>query len=104
MMAKLLDLNSVYNPASLKQVFNDVTADYWGAGSIYALYSLGIVNGDENGNFNPELNISLQEAVKIMVSSLGYTAVANQNGGYPSGYMREASRLKLLKEIEDLKN
>lgn len=32
MMAKLLDLNSVYNPASLKQVFNDVTADYWGAG------------------------------------------------------------------------
>ena len=104
MMAKLLDLNSVYNPASLKQVFNDVTADYWGAGSIYALYSLGIVNGDENGNFNPELNISLQEAVKIMVSSLGYTAVANQNGGYPSGYMREASRLKLFKEIEDLKN
>ena len=70
MMAKLLDLNSVYNPASLKQVFNDVTADYWGAGSIYALYSLGIVNGDENGNFNPELNIPNWVAWELNSSKL----------------------------------
>ncbi len=96
MVSRLLALNETVNPSGFKEVFSDVAPDYWGAGAIYALYSLGVVNGDENGNFNPEDNITLQDAIKIMVSSLGYTATALDRGGYPEGFLREASRLSLL--------
>ncbi len=102
MIARLLNLDETFNPKALKQVFPDVDSDYWGAGAIYALYGMGIVNGDENGHFNPEDNVTLQEAVKIMVSSLGYTVVANEKGGYPFGFMTEASRLKLLDGVDEL--
>ncbi len=96
MISKLLALNETVNPENFKKVFSDVDPDYWGAGAIYALYSLGVVNGDEKGNFCPEENITLKDATKIMVSSLGYTAYALDRGGYPEGFIREAARLSLL--------
>ncbi len=96
MVSRLLALSETVEPGGFKKVFSDVESDYWGAGAIYALYSLGVVNGDENGKFNPEDNITLRDALKIMVSSLGYTAAALDRGGYPEGFLREASRLSLL--------
>lgn len=100
MIAKLLNLEDSYNPAALQKVFGDVDGSYWGAGAIYALYGMGIVNGDENGNFNPEDSIAFRDAVKIMVSALGYTVIANDIGGYPTGFMTEASRLQLLTDLD----
>ncbi len=101
MVSRLLALSETVDPSGYKKVFSDVTPDYWGAGAIYALYSLGVVNGDENGKFNPEDNITLRDALKIMVSSLGYTASALDRGGYPEGFLREASRLSLLIGLGD---
>ncbi len=102
MTARLLNINGTVDPASFKRVFGDVDSDYWGAGAVYALYSMGVVNGDENGNFNPEDNITVQDAVKILVSSLGYTAMALDRGGYPAGFIGEASRLSLLDGLGDI--
>ncbi len=96
MVSRLLAIGETVDPSGYKKIFSDVAPDYWGTGAIYALYSLGVVNGDENGNFSPEDNITLQDALKIMVSSLGYTASALDRGGYPEGFLREASRLSLL--------
>ncbi len=102
MVAKLLNIDESYDPAALQRVFGDVDSSYWGAGAIYALYGMGIVNGDENGSFNPEDSISFQDAVKIMVSALGYTVIANDIGGYPAGFMTEASRLRLLTDLDNV--
>lgn len=101
MMARLLNLSGALDPSAFEKVFNDIDSDFWGAGAVYALYSIGAINGDENGNFNPDDNISLQDAVKIMVSSLGYTAMAEELGGYPNGFMTMASRLNLLGGLTD---
>ena len=102
MIARLLAINEIVDPAEFGRVFSDVDSDYWGVGAIYALYSMGVVNGDEKGNFDPEDNITAQDAVKILVSSLGYTAMALDRGGYPAGYLSEASRLSLFDGLEDI--
>ena len=102
MISRLLALSGTVDPTAFRKIFNDVDSDYWGAGAIYALYNMGVINGDENGNFNPEDNIMVQDAIKIIVSSLGYTVTALDRGGYPSGFIREASRLSLLSGLDNV--
>ena len=76
-------------------VFNDVAPDYWAAAPIASLYRLGVVNGNENNDFNPESNVTYREAEKMLVVSLGYGIFAESQGGYPSGYQLVANRLNL---------
>ena len=44
-------------------------------------------------------NITLDEAVKMLVCALGYGAQAESGGGYPSGYLTYASRIRLLNGV-----
>lgn len=46
--------------------FDDVTDEHWAHAYITALASRGIINGDENGSFNPEANISRAEFCAIL--------------------------------------
>ncbi len=101
MTAKLLGINTILTPNSFEKVFNDIESNYWGAGAVLAMYGLGVINGDENKNFNPEDNITFQDAVKIMVSILGYQTIADNEGGYPVGFIMTANRLRLLNELDE---
>lgn len=40
--------------------------------------------------FRPTENVKFDEAIKMMVSALGYGRVADINGGYPNGYLKIA--------------
>lgn len=100
MMAKLININTLISANDFRPVFGDINSDYWASGAIYAMYSLGVINGDENKNFNPEDNITYKDAVKILVSVLGYTPIAEGEGGYPSGFMITARRLGMTDDIE----
>lgn len=37
----------------------------------------------------------VQEAMKILVNVLGYDVMAQENGGYPRGYIAAAARLQI---------
>ena len=54
------------------EVFADdsAIADY-AKESVLAMRSLGIISGDENGNFNPNQFASRQEAAKMISQMLG---------------------------------
>ena len=73
--------------------FNDISANYWAYKYIYAVKKCGIADGDDNGNFNPESNITNEEIVKMIVCLLGYREMAEQQSGYPAGYTAAASRI-----------
>lgn len=60
------------------------------------LKSIGIINGTEENVFEPNSNITLEQAVKIAVSALGFAEISDYKGGYSSGYMTEAKRIGLL--------
>lgn len=87
-------------PLDLEEnLFNDVSAEHWGYKYIYAAKKQGIVNGDGNGNFNPESNITNEEIVKMIVCLLGYGEMAEQQSGYPAGYTAAASRIGITKNL-----
>lgn len=51
--------------------FNDVPADHWAADFIKVLADAGIINGDEDGNFNTEGKITRAEFTKMVAVLFG---------------------------------
>ena len=56
----------------------------------------GIVDGYSEGSFGYYENLICQDAIKMIVTMLGYKPVALSNGGYPSGYLSIAYKNDLL--------
>ncbi len=81
--------------------FNDVAADHWASGAIALAAQQGIVNGYGDGNFGPEDNVTYEQAIKMVVAALGYTVVAESNGGYPGGFQIVAAQAGILDGITD---
>ena len=46
--------------------------------------------------FAPDAPLTYDQTVKAIVSFLGYSLQADSMGGYPSGYLAQASRLQIL--------
>lgn len=80
-------------------VFPDVTDSHWAKPYINGIKGLGIIEGDEKGNFNPEADITNEEVIKMLINSLGYTQTAEVTGGYPAGYLRTAQMLGLTEDL-----
>ncbi|MBO5008406.1 MAG: hypothetical protein J6D26_06185 [Clostridia bacterium] len=57
---------------------------------------LGLIEGNGTGNFAYEDELLCRDAVKMLVTALGYKPSAIQRGGYPSGYLTVAYQSDLL--------
>lgn len=87
-------------PSDVKEnIFSDVAPEHWAYKYIYAAREHNIVNGDGNGSFRPESNITNEEIVKIIVCLLGYSEMAEMNGGYPAGYTATATRIGITSNL-----
>lgn len=84
-------------------IFSDVSDEHWANGYIFQAALLGIVSGYGDGNFGPEDIVTYEQAVTMVVRTLGYENEANSAGGYPDGYLLIAQNLDLLNRI-DAKN
>lgn len=84
-------------------VFGDVSSSHWASGYINVaedkdiIKGMGMVNGVNT--FGPELNITYEQAVTIIVRALGYESAAQNAGGYPSGYLAVAGQEGLLEDV-----
>lgn len=87
-------------PNAADTVFGDVDKSHWASGYINAAYNSKIINGNEDGTFRPEDKVTYQEAVKMLVSLLGYAPKADTLGGYPEGYLETARRHGLTSGVE----
>ena len=79
-----------------KRIYTDVLPENDAAASIEYLYNRGIMLGYDNAEFRPDSVITLEEAVKTIVSVMGYSKLAEQQGGYPDGYYKAAMNNGLL--------
>lgn len=93
-------LEDVVKSSTSPTKFPDVATDHWAVGAINVADQQGMVIGDTEGTFRPDDDVSLQEAVTIIVRALGYEPAAEDKGGYPSGYMTIASSKQLLRGID----
>ncbi len=87
---KLLKINDSKESV---RYFEDVPLDYWGAPYINRLTEMNIISLPGDKMFRPNDRVTESEAVKILVSILGYGDYAELIGGYPNGYSQVASRL-----------
>ena len=62
--------------SALAATFPDVDQSASYASSVDILTGLGIVEGDENGKFNPDNNVTRAEFAKMVVEARGEGAVA----------------------------
>ena len=56
-----------------KPLFSDVPEKHFYHKSIVDAYNLGIINGYENGTFEPDSPITLAQAYRIILNCLGYS-------------------------------
>ncbi len=77
--------------------FKDVKAGQWYTGWINASESLGIFQGDGNGNFRPNDSISNQEVITVLMRLLGYND--NLTGTWPVNYVTQANKVGILDDV-----
>lgn len=92
----VLGLSDEASSSATVSRFIDVGVDYQYAGEISYATSLGLFNGTGANTFSPEEPVYINQAIKVVVSMLGYREVAEHKGGYPTGYISVAMNLDLL--------
>lgn len=100
MAVTAMGMQNAADNAKGTETFDDVSSEHWANGYINLAVSLGLVEGDGDGNFRPNDEISYSEAVAIMVRAAGYETKAQNKGGYPSGYLSVANENKMTKNVE----
>lgn len=75
--------------------FMDVESTHENYMYISSALAVGLVSGGSN-LFRPDDFITYNEAVKVLVTLLGYDTVAQQTGGYPIGYLSKAAELNIF--------
>ena len=78
-----------------EKIFYDVDEETICFQAVSYLVQAGVLSVDSDREFRPNEDISYSEALKILLCLAGYDAYANENGGYPAGYVLVASKLNL---------
>jgi len=76
--------------------FQDVPGSHWASGFVAVGTSStasNFINGYSATTFGPEDNVTYAQAVKMVVAALGYTTLAEGQGGWPSGYLKYGYQL-----------
>ena len=85
-----------------ERAYEDVAAEY--KAIVSALAEQKIMLGYDEATFAPEQPITYNEALKALVSMVGYDYNAESSGGYPNGYVSCASDIGILKGMSDRSN
>lgn len=87
--------------------FADVTGNHWAAGYVATGTSAtasNFINGYSATAFGPEDNVTYAQAIKMLVSALGYSSYAENEGGWPNGYLKYGYSLGLTEGVTGLSN
>ena len=87
--------------ANANTAFTDVPSEYWASGYIAQAANQGIVNGYGDGTFGPDDSVKYEQAVTMIMRTLGYDPFAANNGGYPTGYLAAAQRYGVTKNVSN---
>ena len=99
LMVRMLNI-PVQGAQHEKSPYIDVHPNSYGMEEIVTLYNMGYISRGEDLKFNPDNSVAFNEAIAFVVKAMGYKVIAESNGGYPSGYLKVASRYDLLKNVK----
>ena len=99
LVCKMLAKDSFAESISNVSYYNDVSVYSENVGYINAVTLEGIFSGKGDGIFAPKDNLSYAEFCKLMVTATGYGVAAENSGGYPDGYIKQALKLKIATAV-----
>ena len=79
--------------------FTDVDASHWAKNYIQTAYNLGIIAGMGDGTFAPDAPVTYEQALKMVVCTLGYVQFAENLGEWPEGFIKQANTLDLQRKL-----
>lgn len=82
-----------------KSTYIDVPVGHWAVGYVNAATECGAINGMGDGYFYPDMPVTNEQAIKILVAAWGYGTEADKNGGYPNGYMEIAKQFGITDSL-----
>lgn len=89
----------------VEAAFADVPSNHWAAGYINWGVRRGILNGYGQGVFGLQDKVTYEQAIKVIVSVMGFENDAKELGGYPGGYITVAKRQGYLDGVnQELSN
>lgn len=101
-ITRVLGMADYVSDSDLSYVFSDMKnadgTNHWSSGCVKFAYDKGIISGMGDGTFAPELPVTYEQAIKMVICSLGYsdeTVIAA--GGWPMGYIKIATDIGLTK-------
>lgn len=101
---------SAANAAAGKDTkFADVPGSHWASGFVStatanANSNNGFINGYDETTFGPDDNVTYAQAIKMLVSALGYQTYAENNGGWPNGYLSYGYTLEIADGVTGVSN
>ena len=101
---------SAANAAAGKDTkFADVPGSHWASGFVStatanANSNNGFINGYDETTFGPDDNVTYAQAIKMLVSALGYQTYAENNGGWPNGYLNYGYTLEIADGVTGVSN
>ncbi len=78
-----------------EKTFRDVPKTHWSYKFVSAAADAGFISGYPDGKFQPERNVSYNEAITMIVASKGYT-FEELGGVYPTSFTNKARDLGIL--------
>lgn len=97
MLIRMLALEQVAEFMKAETVFGDVPAEHWANQYVNLAYQNRLIEGVGNNRFEPEENITYEEAVKLLVLALGYYPMTEQfkAGEWYQKYLTVGNRIGL---------
>ena len=100
MLYNMIPFGDIGDVFYVSSTYSDVTQEHWAFGGVEVMSALGYIEGYPDGTFRPDETITYTEAVKMIMDILNYSFVAEENGGYPNGYMSAAGWIALSEGVE----
>ena len=103
MIVVMLGLENAANLMKGQAVsFSDVSANHWASGYINVAEMKGVVNGYPDGTFKPEASITYAEALKMILTAMGYLEDGFVVLRWPTTWIIQAAEIGLDEGVEVL--
>lgn len=100
MLMRTLNYGSLGSSSAANLPFTDIDDNdsdiNWAIPNINTAYAKGIINGYEDSTFRPNANVSYEEAIKMIVCTIGYTDIDASGTPWYGLYIAQANKLGIL--------
>ncbi len=100
-ITRAMGMEKYVSNIDISDIFTDMKnpdgTAHWGSGYVKFAYDKEIIKGMGDNTFAPNSPVTYEQALKMVVCTLGYIQTAEEKGGWPKGYVETASDLGLTK-------